>query len=150
MIARMKRALLHLASLYPGVSLGLVVPARPDDAPPAKALAISSTDLALSKAIQRHMAGLGAASGYEHMVLTGAPLQALGPGFPQWNDLFQDHVELVTRPRGIKHVLLVEKARDSAPHLRRLGEGIRARNAALRIDTLLMGDDGELRPLEAA
>jgi len=137
----MKRTLLHLASLYPGASLGLVVPTRRDHDRPLQSLAISRTDFTLTKAIQRHMAGRGAAGDYEHMVLAGAPLSALTPQFPEWSQLFQDHVELVTRPRRIAHVMLVESDPAAEQPLRALGDGIRARNAGLRLEMLLMRGD---------
>jgi hypothetical protein len=146
--ASMKRTLLHLASLYPGASLGLVVPVRRDHERPLHSLAISRTDFTLTKAIQRHMAGRGAAADYEHMVLAGAPLSALTPQFPEWSALFQEHVELVTRPRRIAHVMLVESDPAAAAPLRALGQGIQARNPALRVEMLLMRD-GALEALAA-
>lgn len=144
----MKRALVHLASLYPGASLGLVLPARPEKDRAVHALAISRTDLALSKAIRRHMAGRGAPIDYEHLVVAGAPLSAVTPQFPQWSETFHAHVELVTRPRRIRHVILVENDPAAAAPLRCLGDGIRARNPDLRVETLLLRAGGALEALQ--
>jgi hypothetical protein len=140
----MKRALVHLASLYPGASLGLVLPAQPDKHRPVHALAISRTDFALSKAIRRHMAGRGVPLDYEHLVLAGAPLSAVTPQFPQWNETFHAHVELATRPRRIRHVILVESDPAAAEPLRCLGDGIRSRNPDLEVETLLLRAGGAL------
>jgi len=145
----MKRTLLHLASLYPGASLGLVVATRAQEARPTHALAISRTDFALTKAIRRHMAGRDAADAYEHMVLAGAPLSAITPQFPQWSEVFHDHVELVTRPRRIRHVLLVDRDPAAAAQLRCIGDGIRARNAELQVETLILDHGGALEALRA-
>ena len=141
----MKRTLVHLASLYPGATLGLVLPARPDKDRPVQALAISRTDFALTKAIRRHMARRGAAADYEHLVLAGAPLSAVTPKFPDWSETFHDHVELVTRPRHIRHVILVDSDPAAVEPLRSIGDGIRARNSAVRVEALLMGADGVLQ-----
>ena len=143
----MKRTLVHLASLYPGASLGLVLPSKPDANRPVHALAISRTDFAITKAIRRHMAGRDAANDYEHLVLTGAPLSALTPRFPEWSATFHEHLELVTRPRRIRHVILVEGDPAAAAEMRSIGEGIRARNPELQVAALLVGAGGVLEPL---
>jgi hypothetical protein len=145
----MKRTLVHLASLYPGASLGLVLPSKPDRDRPVHALAISRTDFALTKAIRRHMAGSAAAGDYEHMVLTGAPLSAVTAQFPRWSQVFHDHVELVTKPRRIAHVLLVDLDPAAKEELCSLRDGIKARNPGLRVEALLMDAGGTLEALPA-
>lgn len=145
----MKRTLVHLASLFPGASLGLVVPARPqEDSRPVQALAISRTDFALTRAIRQHMKAREAANDYEHMVISGAPLSAVTPQFPEWSQTFHDHVELVTRPRRIKHVLLVDHDPAVVDQLRSLGDGIKARNAELRVEAMLLDESGTLQPVQ--
>lgn len=74
----------------------------------AQAILLSCMDFRLVDDLVAWMDGQGLQNEYDHVVLAGAALGAVHPGFEAWHKVFWDHVGLAVKLHGIKEIVVID------------------------------------------
>jgi len=165
-----RRTFLRLGVLGGGASLLVLAPPVPMSraSGTTDALLLSCIDFRLVHATERYMTGRGLQDKYDHFILAGAALGALGDKYPAWKTTFWEHLDIAIQLHQIRRVIVLDhrdcgaykvflgedfskdQAKETAIHsdkLKELRRQINTKDPKLEVELLLMNLDGKVEKI---